>query len=112
MMGEGIGFYFDRVGVWKHILDLYCFSGAGGGGAGGVGGSMAPGNGFGGPGVLSNITGTELYFAGGGGGGNSDGVANMGVSTVFVITDTTNFFLCFFFFSPTLRRNITEYKLW
>jgi len=53
-------------------------SGSGGGGAGGVGSNINPGNGFGGPGLSSNITGTDLYYAGGGGGGNNDFSADQG----------------------------------
>ena len=54
-------------------------SGAGGGGAGGAGFTFQ-GLGGGGPGLLSNITGTGLYFAGGGGGGSYGAISNYGVS--------------------------------
>ena len=57
--------------------DTSC-SGSGGGGAGGVGFTYQ-GLGGGGPGLLSNITGTGLYFAGGGGGGNCDNISKYGV---------------------------------
>jgi hypothetical protein len=48
-------------------------TGAGGGGAGGVGASATSGvpvGGAGGVGLISNMSGTSLYYAGGGGGGN------------------------------------------
>lgn len=49
--------------------DNYLLEGGGGGagGSGGIGSGIQPGNG--GPGRLSNITGTNTYYAGGGGGG-------------------------------------------
>lgn len=53
--------------------------GAGGGGAGGNGGNASgQSGGAGGIGLLSNITGSNLYYAGGGGGGGPAGGGNGG----------------------------------
>jgi hypothetical protein len=80
------------------------FYGSGGGGAGGAGGSYSSGDvsgGYGGPGVLINITGTATYYAGGGGGakygsnvyggrGGAGGGGNAPVGSSSATSGTTN----------------------
>ena len=58
-------------------------AGAGGGGAGGAGGNASVRNrgGNGGAGKISNITGTDVYYAGGGAGGGVDTNGQPGLSS-------------------------------
>ena len=66
-------------------------AGSGGGGAGGLGlgGSVGTFGGNGGPGILSNITGANVYYASGGGGGNG-GIASSGGGSNGVAGAATN----------------------
>ena len=54
------------------------YGSGGGGGAGGVGGNGGSFGGSGGIGILINITGSTIYYAGGGAGGNLNGAVSSG----------------------------------
>ena len=58
------------------------YKAGGGGGAGSAGINGTPDNGNGGDGLLNNITGTDLFYAGGGGGGSYYATAGSGGSSI------------------------------